>query len=35
MAGHFHQETYFQRMQEALRKVSLHGACQSLHETTV
>lgn len=21
MAGHFHQETYFQRMQEALRKV--------------
>lgn len=23
MAGHFHQETYFQRMQEALRKVLL------------
>ena len=23
MAGHFHQETYFQRMQEALQKVLL------------
>lgn len=29
MANHFHQETYFQRMQEALRKVCInakHGA---------
>ncbi len=24
MANHFHQETYFQRMQEALRKVRAH-----------
>lgn len=24
MANHFHQETYFQRMQEALRKVTAH-----------
>lgn len=29
MANHFHQETYFQRMQEALRKVS--ACCLSVN----
>ncbi len=28
MANHFHQETYFQRMQEALRKVPTAFHCQ-------